>query len=261
MPRSGNSNSQNNYNESATANDSAINYQIILLDNLDKPINITFRAPSPPNLLVTKRTTNSTTNDPHIIKYDQTALDYLKCHILMEVTQEITKCNISKCNTSITPDIISSLKSHIQTLESEINFLRRKLQEKNAFVKSLVISQMLHENVHVPYKNVETNPRISPSKIMGATEFYSSGQVSNSDDVIDFRINYEQMPMKDAKSKHDVPSETNTFSVTDDTKNNTKTNIQQEDKSQKNLQDGKRGINKKSLSSNDIAAAKTCKDS
>ena len=179
----------------------------------------------------------------------------------MEVTQEITKCNISKCNTSITPDIISSLKSHIQTLESEINFLRRKLQEKNAFVKSLVISQMLHENVHVPYKNVETNPRISPSKIMGATEFYSSGQVSNSDDVIDFRINYEQMPMKDAKSKHDVPSETNTFSVTDDTKNNTKTNIQQEDKSQKNLQDGKRGINKKSLSSNDIAAAKTCNDS
>ena len=67
---------------------------------------------------------------------------------------------------------------------------------------------MLHENVHVPYKNVETNPRISPSKIIGATEFCSSGQVSNSGDVTDFHINYEQIPTKDAKSKHDLLSET-----------------------------------------------------
>ena len=50
---------------------------------------------------------------------------------------------------------------------------------------------MLHENLHVPYKNVETNPRISPGEIIGATEFCSSGQVSNSDDVTDFHINYE----------------------------------------------------------------------
>ena len=86
---------------------------------------------------------------------------------------------------------------------------------------------MLHENIHVPYKNVETNPLINPSKIIGATGFCSSGQVSNSDEVIDFHINYEQIPTKDAKSKdqanslnHDVLSEINTFSVTDETKNN-----------------------------------------
>ena len=48
--------------------------------------------------------------------------------------------------------------------------------------------------LHVPYINVET------SKIIGATEFCSSGEVSNSDDVIDFRMNYEQIPTKDAKS-------------------------------------------------------------
>ena len=48
---------------------------------------------------------------------------------------------------------------------------------------------MLHENVLVPYKNVETIPRIRPSKIIGTTKVYSSGQVSNSDDVIDFHIN------------------------------------------------------------------------
>ena len=145
----------------------------------------------------------------------------------MEVTQEMKKRSISKCNASNTPDIISSIKSHIQTLESEINILRSELQEKNALVKSLVTSYMLHENV-------ETNPRISPSKIIGATEFCSSCQVSNSHDVIDFHINHEQISTKDAKPKHDVPSETNTFSVTDETKNNAKANIQQEDISHKN---------------------------
>ena len=147
-------------------------------------------------------------------------MDHLKRQILTKVSTEIKKCNISKCNTTSTSDIISSLKSHIQTLESEINFRRCELQEINALVKSLVTSYIFHENVHVPYKNVETNPRISPSKIIGTTEFCSSGQISNSDDVTDFHINYEQIPTKDAKSKHDVPSETNTFSVTDETKNN-----------------------------------------
>ena len=37
LPRSENSNSQSNYNESAMANDSAINYQNTLVDNLDEP--------------------------------------------------------------------------------------------------------------------------------------------------------------------------------------------------------------------------------
>ena len=64
------------------------------------------------------------------------------------------------------------------------------------------------------------------------------------------------------KSKHDVPSETNSFSVTDETKNNTNVNVQQEDISQKNhLQDGKRGINRKLPSSNNITAGKRCNDS
>ena len=98
------------------ANDSAINYQNILLDNLDEPIDIPFSTPSPLNSLVTKRKTNFTANDPPIKKYDQTALDYLKRQILTEVTQEIKKCNISKRNTSSTDDIISSLKCHIQHL-------------------------------------------------------------------------------------------------------------------------------------------------
>ena len=64
------------------------------------------------------------------------------------------------------------------------------------------------------------------------------------------------------KSKHNVPSETNTISATDETKNIIKVKIQQEDISQKNhLQDAKRGMNRKRLSSSDITAAKKCNDS
>ena len=65
------------------------------------------------------------------------------------------------------------------------------MQGKDALVKSLVTSHMFHENVHVPYKNVKTNRRISPRKIIGTTEFCSSGQVSNRDDLTDFHINHK----------------------------------------------------------------------
>ena len=86
---------------------------------------------------------------------------------------------------------------------------------------------MFHEKFHGPSKNVETNPRISSRKIIGTTEFGSSGHVSDRDDVIDFHINYEQVPTKDAKSKDqakslksDEQSETNTSFVTDEPKSN-----------------------------------------
>ena len=79
-------------------------------------------------------------------------------------------CNVSKCNASNTPDITCSLKSYIQTPEREINFLRSELQAKNAFVKSLVTSDIFFESVHVSYKNVETNPCNSSRKIISTTE-------------------------------------------------------------------------------------------
>ena len=88
---------------------------------------------------------------------------------------------------------------------------------------------MFHENVHGPYKNVETNPRISSRKIIGTKEFCSSGHVFDRNDVIDFHINYEQVSTKDAKSKdqakslkRDEQSETNTSFVTDEPKSNQK---------------------------------------
>ena len=68
-------------------------------------------------------------------------------------------------------------------------------------VKSLVTSHMFNENDLVPYENVEMNPQISLRKIIGTTEFFHMVTSPDRDDVIDFHINYEQVPTKDAKLK------------------------------------------------------------
>ena len=51
-------------------NNSTIKYQNILLDNLNKTINITSSTPSPLNSLVTKRNTSFTVNQFHIKKIE-----------------------------------------------------------------------------------------------------------------------------------------------------------------------------------------------
>ena len=53
-----------NYKDSAVVNDKVTNYRNTLLDNLDKPIDITFSTPS----LVKKHNTSFTANDSNIKK-------------------------------------------------------------------------------------------------------------------------------------------------------------------------------------------------
>ena len=57
---------------------------------------------------------------------------------------------------------------------------------------------MFHENVHVPYQNLEINPCISSRKIVlnGTVEICLSGSVSDRIDFSDFHINYEQVQRK-----------------------------------------------------------------
>ena len=65
------------------ANDSAINYQDFLLDNLEEPINITFSTPSALNSLVTKRNKSFTANDSHIKKIEDHVTE--KKHLILSV--------------------------------------------------------------------------------------------------------------------------------------------------------------------------------
>ena len=67
-------------------------------------------------------------------KYDEVALDHLRQKITEEVTAKLSK--IPKAS----PDHIklSLMKSHIDSLESEIYFLREEIRQKNLLITSLI---------------------------------------------------------------------------------------------------------------------------
>ena len=72
-------------------------------------------------------------------KYDEAALNHLRRQILKEVTQNVDKkINSHKLDKTNTSDTTALLKTHIQTLVSEIYFLRSELHEKNVIIKSLI---------------------------------------------------------------------------------------------------------------------------
>ena len=70
---------------------------------------------------------------------------------MTEVTREVKKCNRI---TSVIEIVIVS-----------------ELQEKNVLVKSLVTSHMLHESVHVPYKNVKRIHVLAQGKLLELQSF------------------------------------------------------------------------------------------
>ena len=67
-------------------------------------------------------------------KYDETALSHLKQSILSEVHTTINKKIISIPKT----DEVTYLQNHIDTLMSELYFLREELKEKNNLIKILL---------------------------------------------------------------------------------------------------------------------------
>ena len=88
-------------------------------------------------------------------------------------------------------------------------------------VKSLVTSEIFHENAHVIYKNVEASPCITLRKIIGTKVFSSSGHISDVDDVIKITNKFQQkIRNQKIKLTHDEKLETNTFSVTDEARKN-----------------------------------------
>ena len=113
----------------------------ILLDHYDTPINITLSTPTPLKNYCngTEKNKTSPANNSDIKKmedyitkkYDEAALNHLRRQILKEVTQNVDeKINSHKLDKTNTSDTTALLKTHIQTLVSEIYFLRSELQEK-----------------------------------------------------------------------------------------------------------------------------------
>ena len=129
------------------------------LDNTELPIDITFistpKKVSTPSLLHNspsenlRNTKTSSSDKSHIAKienyidqkFDQAALKHLKFQILTEIKNGLNKNNTSiKKNGIQSPqnsdyDLIRELRSHIQTLQSEVHFLREELKEYSVLLR------------------------------------------------------------------------------------------------------------------------------
>ena len=129
------------------ANNIISNYSNILLENIeyDEQINISLIKPSIETPVVTIPSSNhleTTLNknsslensENHIDeKYDEAAMPHLKQQILEDVKIAVkNSINNNKKN-----DIVSCLQSHIDTLLSEICFLREEIKEKNQLIKAV----------------------------------------------------------------------------------------------------------------------------
>ena len=76
-------------------------------------------------------------------KYDEIALDHLRSKILKEVMHKFEEqLNLTKFNRPSISETSGLLKSHIETLESEVYFLRDEPREKNVIIKSLMTSDV-----------------------------------------------------------------------------------------------------------------------
>ena len=102
---------------------------------------------------------NSPISNSHITKIedyinkkpDQIALEHLKSKIVKEIKHEFTNNNNSNdLNDKVSPkdvsDKITELRAHIQTLESEVYFLREELIEKSFLLRSLITSKQNANN-------------------------------------------------------------------------------------------------------------------
>ena len=142
----------------------------LLLGNIELPIDIalvnTLKEVTTPSLLNNSpsgsfRITKSSSSDKsHIAKienyidqkFDQAALKHLKFQILTEIKNDLDKNNTNIKKIEIQSprnsgyDLIRELRSHIQTLQSEVHFLREELKEKSALLRSLIIASNNQRN-------------------------------------------------------------------------------------------------------------------
>ena len=108
---------------------------------------------------------NSQHNDSHIEKtencikekFDEIAINHLKQNILLDLKEQYQPSTTYHLDSSV----INSLKDHIKSLESEIQFLRKEIKEKNTLISSLIPSKIL-ESKYCEANNLQiSNSRTS----------------------------------------------------------------------------------------------------
>ena len=143
----------------------------ILLNNIETPINITFSTPSQIFSNSTEKyySKNGQHDDSHVLKiekhikdkYDEVALNYLRQKIMEEFTK------LSKIP-KIPPDHakLSLMKLHIDSLESEIYSLREKIRQKNLLIISLISLRSTINETPPDNKDYENKVCINPQPLI-----------------------------------------------------------------------------------------------
>ena len=169
-------------------------YQNILLDNQETPIKITLS--STPEIKVTNKNLNGIdinkngpANDSHLKKmeehmsqqYDQAALTHSKNQIINEISKENCK-NKLKNKEACTYGVISAPWSQIETLKSEIYFLRGEIKDKNTLIKSLITPYTPHaEHTKQQINKEQRNTNKASSTVKAKENFSNSKETSQTD--------------------------------------------------------------------------------
>ena len=169
-------------------------YQNILSDNQETSIKITLS--STPEIKVTNKNLNGIdinkngpANDSHLKKmeehmsqqYDQAALTHSKNQIINEISKENCK-NKLKNKEACTYGVISAPWSQIETLKSEIYFLRGEIKEKNTLIKSLITPYTPHaEHTKQQINKEQRNTNKASSTVKAKENFSNSKETSQTD--------------------------------------------------------------------------------
>ena len=184
----------------------AKSFQNIFLDNIDMPINISLSSTpkalkSNSDLIVNKE--NSPADDSHVTKieeylnqqYNHAALVHLKNQIMKEVSKELENFRREiKQNSTGAHEIISSLTSQIETLQSEVYFLRDELKERNTLIKSLItpytltIEQKEHKTKELKIKSTIDEKKSINSKQIIKRNANMASKNSPETNSIDFHV-------------------------------------------------------------------------
>ena len=163
-------------------------------DNQETSIKITLS--STPEIKVTNKNLNGIdinkngpANDSHLKKmeehmsqqYDQAALTHSKNQIINEISKENCK-NKLKNKEACTYGVISAPWSQIETLKSEIYFLRGEIKEKNTLIKSLITPYTPHaEHTKQQINKEQRNTNKASSTVKAKENFSNSKETSQTD--------------------------------------------------------------------------------
>ena len=87
---------------------------------------------------------------------DEVAINHLKQKILVDLKEQYEPSTTYHLDSSV----INFLKDHIKSLESEIQFLRKEIKEKNTLISSLIPSKILESKYlkQIIYKSLTAGP-------------------------------------------------------------------------------------------------------